>query len=53
MLRITAVNEEVLFCEPVKRKPTAKELFKIVDDSMKEKKHKIGRMSWSMRRCSK
>jgi hypothetical protein len=27
----------MLFCKPIKRRATAKELFKIVDDFMKEK----------------
>jgi hypothetical protein len=31
------INEDKLFCRPIKRRATAKELFKIVDDFMKEK----------------
>jgi formate hydrogenlyase subunit 6/NADH:ubiquinone oxidoreductase subunit I len=31
------INEDMLFCKPIKRRATAKELFKIVDDFMKEK----------------
>jgi hypothetical protein len=34
----TAVNEDMLFCNPTKRRATAKELFKIVDDLMKLKR---------------
>jgi hypothetical protein len=30
------INEDMLFCKPTKRRATAKELFKIVDDFMKE-----------------
>jgi hypothetical protein len=30
-------NEDMLFCKPIKRRETAKELFKIVDGFMKEK----------------
>jgi hypothetical protein len=38
----TTINEDVLFCIPIKKRAIAKELFKIVDDSMKEKN-----MKWS------
>jgi hypothetical protein len=31
------INEERLFCKPIKRRATAKKLFKIVDALMKEK----------------
>jgi hypothetical protein len=31
------INEDMLFCKPTKRRATAKELFKIVDDFIKEK----------------
>jgi hypothetical protein len=31
------INEDMLFSKPIKRRATAKELFKIVDDFMKEK----------------
>jgi hypothetical protein len=33
----TTINEDVLFCNPIKRRATAKELFKIVDDIVKDK----------------
>jgi hypothetical protein len=33
----TTINEDMLLCKPVKRRETAKEIFKIVDDFMKEK----------------
>jgi hypothetical protein len=29
------INEDMLFCKPIKRRATAKELLKIVDDFMK------------------
>jgi hypothetical protein len=31
------VNEDMLFCKPVKSRASAKELFRIVDDFVKEK----------------
>jgi hypothetical protein len=31
------INIDMLFCKPIKRRATAKELFKFVDDFMKEK----------------
>lgn len=31
------INEDMFFCKPVKRRATAQEFFKIVDDFMKEK----------------
>jgi hypothetical protein len=31
------IHEDMLFCKPIKRRETAKELFKMVDDFMKEK----------------
>jgi hypothetical protein len=34
----------VLFCKPVERRATENELFKIVDDDVKEKKHKMVRL---------
>jgi hypothetical protein len=40
MLKITAVNEDMLFCKPIKRKATAKELCKIDDYFMKEESRK-------------
>jgi hypothetical protein len=36
------INEDMLFCKPTKRRATAKELFRIVDDFVKEK-----RVKWS------
>jgi hypothetical protein len=36
------INEDMLFHKPIKRRATAKELFKIADDFMKEK-----RVKWS------
>jgi hypothetical protein len=33
----TTINEGMLFCKPIKRGATAKELFKIVDNFMKKK----------------
>jgi hypothetical protein len=30
------INEDMLFCKPIKRRATTKEFFKIVDDFMKE-----------------
>jgi hypothetical protein len=33
----TTVNEDMLFCESIKRRATTKELFRIVDDFLKEK----------------
>jgi hypothetical protein len=33
----TTLNEEVLFCKPIKRRSTVKELFKISDDFKKER----------------
>jgi hypothetical protein len=33
----TTINVDMLFCKSIKRRATAKELFKIVDDFMKEK----------------
>jgi hypothetical protein len=34
----TTINENILFCKPIKRRATAKELFKIVDVFVGEKK---------------
>jgi hypothetical protein len=34
----TTIHEDMLFCKPIKRKATAKELFRIDDYFMKEKK---------------
>jgi hypothetical protein len=31
------INEDMLFCKPINRRATAKELFKIGDDFIKEK----------------
>jgi hypothetical protein len=33
----TTINEDMLFCKSIKRRRTAKEIFKIIDDFMKEK----------------
>jgi hypothetical protein len=33
----TTFNDDMLFCKPTKRRATAKELFKIVDDFVREK----------------
>jgi hypothetical protein len=33
----TTINEDMLFCKPIKRGATAKELFKTADDFMTEK----------------
>jgi hypothetical protein len=40
----TTINEDMLFCKPIARRATTKELFKMDDDFMKEKKHKMVRM---------
>jgi hypothetical protein len=34
------INEDMRFCRPIKRRATAKELLKTVDDFMKEKQVK-------------
>jgi hypothetical protein len=45
----TTVNEDMLFCKPIKRRATAKELFKMV--SLK-KKAKLVRSCWNVQECS-
>jgi hypothetical protein len=37
----TSINEDMLFCKPIKRRATEKELFKIFDDLIKEKSIKL------------
>jgi hypothetical protein len=44
----TTINEDIFFYKPTKRRATGKELFKIVDDFMKEKSKKMVRLCWSM-----
>jgi hypothetical protein len=34
-VEIITIHEDTLFCKPIKRRATAKELFKIVDDFIK------------------
>jgi hypothetical protein len=43
----TTINKDLLFCKPMKRRATAKEQFRIVDDFVKEKS-----ICWSMHGCS-
>jgi hypothetical protein len=46
------INEHMLFCKPIKRRATAKELLKIVDDFMKEKCVKWSDCVGSMQGCT-
>jgi hypothetical protein len=48
----TTINEDMLFCKPIRRRATAQELFKIVDDFMKEKCVKLSDCVGSMHGCS-
>jgi predicted nucleotidyltransferase len=48
----TTITEDTLFYKSIKRRRRTTELLKIIDDFMKEKKHQMVRLCWSMHRCS-